>query len=183
MGSEMCIRDRISEVVGNGMGDFFMRSDAKTGEQRWWLQVLGKGEKERLVPATTELMVELMAYRRSLELSDLPPPDESSPMLFPVAWLRSKHPTPAWPRRMTRSAVHGIVKEVFELAAERWLKDGRGEAQAEKLRAASSHWLRHTAGSNLANGIELHHVRDTLCLLYTSPSPRDLSTSRMPSSA
>ena len=26
-------------------------------------------------------------------------------------------------------------------------------------------------------------VRDTGCLLYTSPSPRDLSTSRMPSSA
>ena len=26
-------------------------------------------------------------------------------------------------------------------------------------------------------------VNDTTCLLYTSPSPRDLSTSRMPSSA
>ena len=26
-------------------------------------------------------------------------------------------------------------------------------------------------------------VRGSLCLLYTSPSPRDLSTSRMPSSA
>ena len=26
-------------------------------------------------------------------------------------------------------------------------------------------------------------IMDTLCLLYTSPSPRDLSTSRMPSSA
>ena len=26
-------------------------------------------------------------------------------------------------------------------------------------------------------------VREVLCLLYTSPSPRDLSTSRMPSSA
>ena len=25
--------------------------------------------------------------------------------------------------------------------------------------------------------------KDELCLLYTSPSPRDLSTSRMPSSA
>ena len=25
--------------------------------------------------------------------------------------------------------------------------------------------------------------KDSLCLLYTSPSPRDLSTSRMPSSA
>ena len=29
--------------------------------------------------------------------------------------------------------------------------------------------------------IDLHHTTD--CLLYTSPSPRDLSTSRMPSSA
>ena len=27
------------------------------------------------------------------------------------------------------------------------------------------------------------HLRDVPCLLYTSPSPRDLSTSRMPSSA
>ena len=34
----------------------------------------------------------------------------------------------------------------------------------------------------LAVGLE--HARDAIrCLLYTSPSPRDLSTSRMPSSA
>ena len=29
----------------------------------------------------------------------------------------------------------------------------------------------------------LAHLDDEICLLYTSPSPRDLSTSRMPSSA
>lgn len=154
---------RISEVVGNGMGDFFMRSDARSGEQRWWLQTLGKGDKERMVPATTELMVELMAYRRSLELSDLPTPGEPSPLLFPVAWRRSKHPAPHWPAPMTRSAVHGIVKGVFDQAANRWLADGRGEAQADRLRAASSHWLRHTAGTSLANaGVNLSYVRDTL---------------------
>jgi integrase/recombinase XerD len=153
---------RISEVVSNGMGDFFMRSDAKTGEQRWWLQVLGKGDKERLVPATAELMVELMTYRRALGLSDLPTPGEPSPLLFPVAWQRSKHPAPAWPEPMTRSAVHGIIKGIFDQAASYWLQQGRGEAQAEKLKAASSHWLRHTAGSSLANSIDLHHVRDTL---------------------
>ena len=28
-----------------------------------------------------------------------------------------------------------------------------------------------------------HHLEPIACLLYTSPSPRDLSTSRMPSSA
>ena len=27
------------------------------------------------------------------------------------------------------------------------------------------------------------HIKDTLCLLYTSPSPRDTDLSRMPSSA
>ena len=30
---------------------------------------------------------------------------------------------------------------------------------------------------------ELQAAMSTICLLYTSPSPRDLSTSRMPSSA
>ena len=33
-------------------------------------------------------------------------------------------------------------------------------------------------GMLASEGVEAH-----LCLLYTSPSPRDLSTSRMPSSA
>ena len=37
---------------------------------------------------------------------------------------------------------------------------------------------------NLVLGINQNHlVMEDLCLLYTSPSPRDLSTSRMPSSA
>lgn len=153
---------RISEVVGNGMGDFYMRSDAKSGEQRWWLEVLGKGCKERQVPATTELMVELMSYRRALGLSDLPQFGDTSPLLFPVAWRHSTHPAPNLPAPMTRSAVHGIIKEVFTAAADRWMQEGRGQAQADKLRAASAHWLRHTAGSNLANDVDLRHVRDTL---------------------
>ncbi|VTU50631.1 hypothetical protein AMBR_NBBOBCOC_02840 [Lacticaseibacillus rhamnosus] len=32
-----------------------------------------------------------------------------------------------------------------------------------------------------AKNVEIHH--STLCLLYTSPSPRDVEESRMPSSA
>ena len=37
----------------------------------------------------------------------------------------------------------------------------------------------HAADEKLA----MQAARDVYCLLYTSPSPRDLSTSRMPSSA
>ncbi len=44
---------RISEVAENTMGSFFCRRD-REGDERWWLEVLGKGDKERLVPATTE---------------------------------------------------------------------------------------------------------------------------------
>ena len=36
---------------------------------------------------------------------------------------------------------------------------------------------------NFANFIEAFAFMTKVCLLYTSPSPRDLSTSRMPSSA
>lgn len=38
------------------MGAFFCRRD-KDGEERWWLEIIGKGEKTRIIPATNELMV------------------------------------------------------------------------------------------------------------------------------
>ena len=43
----------------------------------------------------------------------------------------------------------------------------------------------HATKSNFSTASENHiyFKLDNVCLLYTSPSPRDLSTSRMPSSA
>ena len=35
----------------------------------------------------------------------------------------------------------------------------------------------------LTNSMAVHYGRDNICLLYTSPSPRDATLSRMPSSA
>ena len=52
-------------------------------------------------------------------------------------------------------------------------------AQNEKAGAAFSLY-------NIPQDPRLNHfveIKDNICLLYTSPSPRDLSTSRMPSSA
>lgn len=60
------------------------------------------------------------------------------------------------------AAVHVIVKDVVELAA-RSLRELGPEHQphADKLQAASSHWLRHPMGSRLAEGVDLRHLRDT----------------------
>ena len=46
-------------------------------------------------------------------------------------------------------------------------------------------WGVDTDGSNIIEDIQYVHSKKLIwdCLLYTSPSPRDLSTSRMPSSA
>lgn len=153
---------RISEVVGNTMGDFFMKSDA-TGQPSWRLNVLGKGEKQRIVTATDELMRELGEYRTGLGLTPRPVQGEGAPLLFPVKWKASGG-IRVWPKPLTRSAVHQMVKEVFDAAAQRWLEAGGSEEQGARLKKASAHWLRHTAGSRLAayKDVNLQQVRDTL---------------------
>lgn len=145
---------RISEVVGNSMGNFFCRRD-KEGEERWWLEILGKGDKLRIVPATNELMVELARYRREVGLAPLPLPGEQIPLLLPIG---GKH------RAMSRGAVHANVKQVFEETANRFrLRGADYAAQAERIGQASAHWLRHTAGSHMANNaVDLRYVRDNL---------------------
>lgn len=145
---------RVSEVAANDMGGFFTRVD-RAGTARWWLEILGKGDKLRLVPATAELMAELARYRRLLGLTPLPQPGETLPLVAPLG---------GEPRQMTRAALHAVIKQVFADAADALLATNPGAvAQAERIRAASAHWLRHTAGSAMASGdMDLRHVRDNL---------------------
>lgn len=144
---------RISEVVDNTMGGFFSRRDAE-GEERWWLEICGKGDKTRLIPATDELMVELARYRREKGLAPFPVSGESTPLLLPIG---------ARQRALTRSAVHLIVKEVFARTARRLReRGGEHERLASQVEEASAHWLRHTAGSSMADHMDLRHVRDNL---------------------
>lgn len=160
---------RISEVTENTMGGFFCRRD-HDGEERWWLEVVGKGDKTRLIPATSELMAELARYRSSYRLSTLPVHQESTPLLLPIGGKR---------RSMTRSAVHRIVKEVFERTAERLEMRGPDYASsAQTVRSASAHWIRHTAGSNMAGlQMDLRHVRDNLGHESISTTSRYLHSS------
>lgn len=145
---------RISEVVDTTMGAFFCRRD-KDGEERWWLEVTGKGDKTRIVPATDELMVELARYRHEKGLGALPVTGEDTPLLLPIGERK---------QAMTRGAVHAIVKQVFAAAAQRYRLRGEAfESIAAQIEQASTHWLRHTAGSHMANcSMDLRHVRDTL---------------------
>jgi integrase/recombinase XerD len=145
---------RISELANNTMGAFYVRRD-RDGVERWWINVLGKGSKERQVPATDELMVELSRYRRALKLAPMPAAGETHPLVLPIGGKV---------RPMTRVALHDVVKRIFAEAAQRLR--GRGaehEAAAAVLDRASAHWLRHTAGSSMADGaLDLRFLRDNL---------------------
>ncbi|WP_244254296.1 tyrosine-type recombinase/integrase [Burkholderia vietnamiensis] len=145
---------RISEVAGGTMGDFSRRLGAD-GQDQWWLEIVGKGERERIVPASPELIAELARYRKACGLPYLPGRSEATPLVIP---FRGKN------RCLSRSAVHDAIKSVFDGAAS-WLR-ARGPEfadRADELERASAHWLRHTAGSHQADGgVDLRTVRDNL---------------------
>ncbi|WP_265923350.1 tyrosine-type recombinase/integrase [Cupriavidus nantongensis] len=146
---------RASELTATPMGAFFCRRDAQ-GTERWWLEVTGKGNKTRLVPATDELIAELARYRRAHALPPTPQFGEARPLVLPVIGKAGSE------KPLSRGALHLILKEVFGLAAARLRARGpEWEAQAAVLASASAHWLRHTAGSHMTDQqVDLRFVRD-----------------------
>lgn len=150
---------RISEVAGSRMGDFHVRRGTD-GRERWWLAVQGKGEKTRAVPATEELMAELARYRLAQGLPPDPQQGEERPLLLP---LIGSPALAAAPPPMSRSAIHGMVKQVMQLTAARLRAAGpQHEGAARHIELASAHWLRHTAGTHQSDGMDLKMVRDNL---------------------
>jgi site-specific recombinase XerD len=121
---------RVSEICGATMGGFFSRRGAD-GRERWWLEVTSKGDKTRLVPATGELITELLCYRKAQDLSPLPLKGERTPLLIPLIGLC---------KPMARSAIHEIVKAVFRESTARLRRQGpEFEATAAHLEQASTH--------------------------------------------
>ncbi|QSI31064.1 tyrosine-type recombinase/integrase [Variovorax sp. RKNM96] len=144
---------RVSEICDASMGGFFSRRGTD-GRERWWLEITGKGSKTRLVPATGELMTELMRYRKVHALNVLPQEGEGIPLVMTLI-------APIKP--MARSAIHELVKGVMHAAADALRQRGSDfEAAAIHLEQASTHWIRHTAGSHLSEKVDLKVVRDNL---------------------
>lgn len=144
---------RITELCSAMMGSFEVVTGSD-GKARWWLTVHGKGDKIRAVAATDQLVDELKRYRVSLGLPPLPHPGDRTPAVLPLVGP---------PELLSRYAVYDLVKEVLAKAAARVRALGpQHEAAAAHLERASPHWLRHTAGSDLAKKVGIVATRDTL---------------------
>jgi len=141
---------RISELAASKrwvpqMGDF-----EKDGDDNWWFTTVGKGNKERKISVSDDMLHALKRYRQSLGLSPLPMLGENTPLIS-----KSRGTGPITSTRQIRK----IVQVCFDKAIERMQQDGFKE-EAQQLKAATVHWLRHTGISEDVKHRPREHVRD-----------------------
>jgi len=141
---------RISELVADErstptMGDFRRDMDG-----HWWFHVIGKGNKSRIVTVSDAMLEALKRYRRHLNLTALPTPDDRTPLV-----QKNQGHGAITSTRQIRS----IVQFCFDRAYERMREHGMEEDAAE-LKSATVHWLRHTGISEDVKIRPREHVRD-----------------------
>jgi integrase/recombinase XerD len=139
---------RLSELVAATMGAVYTEGDG-----RWWLDVMGKGEKPRRLPVAPEMLAAYRDYRQAYGLMPGTTRDDTTALVLNT---RGREPV-----AVTDEAASNAVKALFTAAAD--LAQAHGDCDAAAaLRMASAHWLRHTMLTIHANnGVALKTLQDT----------------------
>lgn len=128
---------RLSEIANATMGAIQRDDDG-----RWWLQVMGKGQKPRRLPACSELVDCYREYRIAFDLPALTHQRDPMPLVLSV---RRRQPT-----GISAEATANAITALFAAAADLARSDGNLNAEGD-LREASAHWLRHEMLTALVN--------------------------------
>ncbi len=141
---------RISELAASDrwqpkMGDFYSDQD-----KLWWFVTVGKGNKERHIAVSDQMLNALRRYRTYLGLSPLPSLGDKSP-LYPKT--KGKGPI------SSTSYIRKIVQACFDRAIDRLKQDNLVD-EIQALESATVHWLRHTGISEDVKIRPREHVRD-----------------------
>ncbi|RNF29177.1 integrase family protein [Massilia aurea] len=139
---------RLNEIVSARMGSIYSEGDG-----RWWLDVLGKGNKPRRLPVPPATLAAYRDYRRAFGLLEQTSRGDHMPL---VLSSRTRDHV-----RVTDEAASEALKAIFQQAAGEAAARGDGDS-ASMLRQASPHWLRHSMLTNHANsGVQLKTLQDT----------------------
>lgn len=141
---------RISELAASSrwipqMGNFYRDNDGL-----WWFKTRGKGNKERHIAVSADMLSALKRFRKHLKLTSLPSPGETTPLISKQAGIG--------PMTSIRP-IRALVQKCFDRSAIRLKEDGFKE-DAQQLMHATVHWLRHTGISDDVKTRPREHVRD-----------------------
>lgn len=146
---------RRSEVVDAKMSDFFNIGG------KWWLKVIGKGNKYGEIPVTNDLLTALIEYRNFLNLPNYPSTNEHHlPLIFARNTI-GEVDTSSSCRGVTSSCLYKIIKKFCTQVA----LDLRSTdpSSAFVIENVSTHWLRHTSATHQVNaGIDIRMVKENL---------------------
>lgn len=141
---------RISELAASPHWEPQMGHFYKDMDNNWWFKTVGKGNKERDISVSNAMLDALKRYRLSFNLSALPAPGDTHPLIPKMLGKGGITDT---------RQIRNIVQRCFDRAIER-LKQDQFVEDAEILLSATVHWLRHTGISEDVKIRPREHVRD-----------------------
>lgn len=141
---------RVSELAKSDRHTPMMKDFHKDSDGAWWFRAVGKGNKERDISVSDDMVKSLKRYRNYLGLSELPGKTDDHPLI-----LKNKGRGAISSTRQLRT----IVQDYFDKSKERLLADGLN-TEADELAEATVHWLRHTGISDDVQRRPKEHVRE-----------------------
>ena len=136
---------RRNEIITAKMSNFIYKHGG------WWLAIVGKGNKYGEIPATNELLQELIIYRKSIGFNDYPLPTENYPLIKNI--INDKG--------IGSSMLYKTIKQISSKVAD-ILKHEDINASIN-IRKLSTHWLRHTSATHQVDaGIDIRIVKENL---------------------
>lgn len=117
-------------------------------ENEWWFYVIGKGDKEGMIPVCDEFLRSIISYRAFLKKSPYPNIEEHTPIICSLTSGEA-----ITPRQMNK-----LLKR---LAIETTNKFQNNSEKVRKLKKFSAHWLRHLSASMQDRaGIKFKHIKE-----------------------
>lgn len=142
---------RVSELAASDRWTPLMKHFHQDNDGNWWFTTVGKNNKERDIAVSQTMLIALKRWRKHLgSMTVLPTASDNMPLIPKVKGQGAVNAT----RQIRR-----IVQVCFDKAYNAMLADGFVE-EADSLKLATVHWLRHTGISEDVKTRPREHVRD-----------------------
>lgn len=144
---------RISELVVTEYHAPLMSDFHKDEHGVWWLSVIGKGRKERLIPLSSDVEKALCRYRQHLGLSPYPSRSDGHPLVHDARY--SSQVLSLGSTRQVRKIIDNLYQQAKLL-----MRDDGYTHESDSFDDATVHWLRHTGISEDVKKRPREHVKE-----------------------